>query len=78
MVYLILGIGLVVLLILLEGRRQARIYGPPSGSGSSGMGSAMLELQKHLEPEKRAEILLGEQTEEEPSDSGEPIEPKGD
>lgn len=78
MMYLALGIGLFVLLILLEGRRQARIYGPPSGTGSSGMGSAMLELQKHLEPEKRTEVLLVEPTEEEASESGEPIAPDRD
>ncbi len=65
----------VVVLILLEGRRQTKKYGPPSGS-VSGIGSAMLELQKVLEPDKKTEILLAVEEESETAEAGEPPTPQ--
>jgi len=49
---------LLVAVVLLEGRRQARIYG--RGSGRSATATGLLELQRHLEPERKVEILLEE------------------
>lgn len=44
--------------ILLEGKRQERKYG--RGSGRSAMGAGLLELQRHLEPSRKVELLLEE------------------
>ena len=77
MVWIVIGgVVLLVALILLEGWRQAKYYGPPSGGGVSGIGSAMLELQGMLEPEKKVEVLLCEEDETEASESGEPDSPE--
>ncbi len=54
---LLVGVPLVVLLVVLEGRRQARIYGKPSGSPNLA-GAGMLELQKHLQADRRVDTLV--------------------
>lgn len=48
---------LVVVVVLLEGRRQARLYGRPSGRPNLA-GAGMLELQKHLQADRRVEKLV--------------------
>jgi steroid delta-isomerase-like uncharacterized protein len=47
---------LVVLVVILEGRRQGRKYGR-SRDGNL-MRTGLLEFQRHLEPERKVEILL--------------------
>lgn len=55
---LLLAAGaVVVLVVVLEGRRQARIYGKPS-SRPNLAGAGMLELQKHLQADRRVETLV--------------------
>lgn len=56
-VALVIGIPLLVLLVVLEGRRQARIYGKPSARPNLA-GVGMLELQKHLQADRRVERLV--------------------
>lgn len=67
---------LLVVGIVLEGRRQARIYG--RGSGRSAMAAGMLDLQRHLEPERRVEALLEAREEVVADDAGEGATPSDD
>ena len=68
--WLLLGALLLVVLVVLEGRRQERIYG--RGSGRSSLARAgLLVLQSHLEPEGRVEMLLEERDDTEQDDAGE-------
>ena len=69
------GIGLLVLLIILEGRRQERRYGRGSGRGASLMRAGMLDLQRHLEPDRKVEIVLRESERKEATESGDPPDP---
>ena len=76
--FLILGgIGLLALLIVLEGRRQRRRYGPGSGKGASLMQAGMLDLQRHLEPQRKVEIFRKQPSTTERSASGDPAVPGG-
>ena len=54
---LLVGVPLLVLLVVLEGKRQARTYGKPSGSPNLA-GVGMPELQKHLQADRRVETLV--------------------
>jgi hypothetical protein len=65
-------VAVVVLLIVLEGKRQERKYGKPTGGNLLGVG--MLELQRILEPERKVEILREEQEVDERAVSGDPPE----
>jgi hypothetical protein len=56
-VAILVGIPLLVLLVVLEGRRQARIYGKPSARPNLA-GAGLLELQKHLQADRRVETLV--------------------
>ena len=56
-VALVVGIPLLVLLVVLEGKRQARIYGKPSARPNLA-GAGLLELQKHLQADRRVETLF--------------------
>ncbi len=56
-VALVVGIPLLVLLVVLEGKRQARIYGKPSARPNLA-GAGLLELQKHLQADRRVETLV--------------------
>jgi hypothetical protein len=68
--WLLLGAVLLVVLVVLEGRRQERIYG--RGTGRSSLARAgLLELQSHLEPERRVEMLREERDATEQDDAGE-------
>lgn len=48
---------IVILLIVLEGKRQERKYGKGSGTGANLSRAGLMELQNLLEPEKKVEIL---------------------
>jgi hypothetical protein len=54
---LVVGVPLLVLLVVLEGKRQARIYGKPSARPNLA-GAGLLELQKHLQADRRVETLV--------------------
>lgn len=69
------GAVLLVLLIILEGKRQERRYGRGSGRGGSLMRAGMLDIQRHLQPDRKVEILLQEPSETESGESGDPPVP---
>jgi hypothetical protein len=54
---LVVGAPLLVLLVVLEGKRQERIYGKPSARPNLA-GAGLLELQKHLQADRRVETLV--------------------
>ncbi len=54
---LVVGAPLLVLLVVLEGKRQARIYGKPSARPNLA-GVGFLELQKHLQADRRVDTLV--------------------
>lgn len=64
--------AVVVLLIILEGKRQEKKYGKPKGG--SLVGTGLLELQRILEPERKVEILREEKEVDERAVSGDPPE----
>jgi hypothetical protein len=57
--------AVVVLLVVLEAWRQTRIYGKASGRPNLA-GAGMLELQKHLQADRRVEKLVEWQRDESP------------
>jgi hypothetical protein len=69
------GAVLLVLLIILEGKRQERRYGRGSGKGASLMRAGMLEVQRLLEPERKVEISIQESSETESGATGDPPTP---
>ena len=69
------GAVLLILAILLEGKRQERRYGRGSGKGASLMQAGMLDLQRHLEPERKVEILREERSDTESSAAADPPVP---
>lgn len=65
----------VVVLVLLEGKRQEKKYGKSSGQPSL-MGAGFLELQKILQPDRKVEILQQKEAEEvEQDEAGEGKKP---
>lgn len=78
--WLLAGIVVVVVLIVLEGKRQERLYGKSRRRGL--MRTGLLELQKQLEPERKIEILLDERDDDENDEAAAPPAPpqvrKGD
>jgi hypothetical protein len=54
---LVVGVPLLVLLVVLEGKRQARIYGRPSARPNLA-GAGLLELQKHLQADRRVDTFV--------------------
>jgi hypothetical protein len=73
---IVLGaVVLLILLVLLEGKRQERKYGRGSGKGASLAQAGLLELQRHLEPERKVEILRQERSETEEGTSSDPPVP---
>jgi len=66
---------LLVVLIVLEGRRQQRRYGPGSGKGASLARTGMLDLQRHLQPDRKVEILLKEESRTDGGTSADPLLP---
>lgn len=80
MKWIVLGVVILVAFVILEGKRQERIYGRP-GRGSL-VRTGLLELQRHLEPEKKVEIVLEKRERTIGSESGDPpdklSEPRSD
>ena len=68
-VWFLLGCCALLVLVILEGKRQERKYGR-SGRGNM-MRAGLLELQRHLEPERRVEILLEKPQQTSEDESGE-------
>jgi hypothetical protein len=66
--WIVLGVVILVAFVILEGKRQERIYGRP-GRGSL-VRTGLLELQRHLEPEKKVEIVLEKRERTIDSESG--------
>jgi len=56
MKWVLLGAVLLVLFVILEGKRQEKKYG--RSRGGSLMRAGLLDFQRHLEPEKKVEILV--------------------
>jgi len=54
--WLLVAVAALVLFVILEGKRQERKYGR-SGRGTL-MRTGLLELQRHLQPERKVEIFL--------------------
>ena len=54
---LVVGVPLLVLLVYLEGKRQSRTYGSPSARPNLA-GAGLLELQKHLQADRRVDTLV--------------------
>jgi hypothetical protein len=72
MAFVLGGAVLLVLLIILEGKRQERKYGRGSGRGASLARAGLLELQRHLEPERKVEIVRREASKTDQDTSGDP------
>lgn len=62
-IVLVIAVVALVAFVLLEGRRQAKIYGKPSGRPNL-LGVGMLEVQKHLQADRKTETLMEQQKEE--------------
>ena len=71
--WLLAGLVLIVAFVVLEGKRQERIYGKSQRRGL--MRAGLLELQKQLEPERKIEILLDERDDTEADESAAPPRP---
>lgn len=56
---LILSAALIIF-IVLEGKRQEKKYGPCDGKGDL-MRTGLLELQRHLQADRKVEILTEEE-----------------
>ena len=69
-IWILLAIALLVAFVFLEGRRQQRKYGRSQRRGL--MRTGLLELQQHLEPERKVEFLLEEKKVVESAEAGEP------
>jgi hypothetical protein len=69
---LLAGIALVAL-IIAEGKRQERKYGKPEGR--SLIGTGMLEIQRHLEPQRKVEMLIEKRESTAQDDSGDSPDP---
>ena len=62
--WMILGAATLIILVFLEGRRQARRYGPPSARPNL-LGAGILEVQRHLQADRHVEVLQKRQKAEE-------------
>ncbi len=76
---LLLGVAaLAVVVVLVEGWRQRRVYGKPSGKPNLA-GVGMLELQRHLQADrhvgKLVEVQRDESAETERDEAGGPRRP---
>jgi hypothetical protein len=52
--------AVLIVLVLLEAKRQEKKYGPVSGKGDL-MRTGLLELQRHLQADRKVEILMEEE-----------------
>lgn len=71
--WLLAGVVVLVLWVLLEGKRQERKVGKSQRRGL--MRTGLLELQRQLEPERKIEILLDERDDTEADESAAPPAP---
>jgi len=53
----ILGMVAIVLLIMLESRRQVKKYGRGRGSATNIARAGLMEIQNLLEPDRKVEVL---------------------
>jgi hypothetical protein len=60
----------LVVFVVLEGKRQERKYGR-SGRGTM-LRAGLMDLQRHLEPERKVEILLEKKERAVHAESGDP------
>ena len=67
---LLVAVAALVVLVMLEGKRQERKYGR-SGRGTMLRGG-LTDLQRHLEPERKVEILLEKREPAVHAESGDP------
>jgi hypothetical protein len=67
------GLVVLVVVVLLEGKRQERVHGKSQRRGL--MRTGLLELQRQLEPERKIEILLDERADTEADESAAPPAP---
>jgi len=65
----------VPILVILEARRERKKHG--RGTGTGPVGAGLMELQRHLEPEKKIEMFLEKRDELEHDDTGEGTKPGG-
>ena len=72
-IWIVVAIAVLVLLIVLEGKRQERIYGKSRRRGL--MRTGLLELQQLIEPERKMEVLIEERDDELADDSAAPPDP---
>lgn len=52
--------AVLIAFVILEGKRQEQKYGPCDGKGDL-MRTGLLELQRHLQAERKMEILMKEE-----------------
>ena len=50
-------VPLLLVVVMLEGRRQERKYGKGKGTGANLSRAGLMELQNLLEPERKVEIV---------------------
>jgi len=67
------GLVVLVVVVLLEGKRQERVHGKSQRRGL--MRTGLLELQRQLEPERKIEILLDERDDTAADESAAPPVP---
>jgi hypothetical protein len=68
--WLSVAVALLVVFVMLEGKRQERKYGR-SGRGTM-LRAGLMDLQRHLEPERKVEILLEKRERAVHAESGDP------
>lgn len=68
--WLLVALAALVVFVMLEGKRQERKYGR-SGRGTM-MRAGLMDLQRHLEPERKVEIILEKRERAVHAESGEP------
>lgn len=68
--WFLVALAALVVFVMLEGKRQERKYGR-SGRGTM-MRAGLMDLQRHLEPERKVEILLERRERAVDAESGEP------
>ena len=57
LVLVAIGVAVLVLLIVLEGKRQERNLGEKASGSPNALGNALLEVQGMLEPDRKVEVM---------------------
>lgn len=68
--WLLVAVAALVVFVMLEGKRQERKYGRP-GRGTM-LRAGLMDLQRHLEPERKVEVLLEKKERAVHAESGAP------